>query len=225
LQHLYNQINSTDPVICYNGALILSHVDEGELENLTLFSTSIDYEPVLWLQKITNELNLHTSIFSNNTWVTDEHDYWTKREENNTKTNAVIANTDLYISELVKNNHPIHKVMIMGDSNLLDILEMESRKKFIDQLNIYRSKETYIEISPKNTTKATACKFILDKFGILPQDTLAFGDNYNDIEMLSMVGIGVAMENAPEVVKKVANFIAPSNKANGVATILKSYFP
>lgn len=225
LQHLYNQLNSADPAICFNGALILSHLEEDNLKHLTLSSTSIDYQAVKWMHKKANELQLHSSFFSEDTWVTDERDYWTIREENNTKTNALITNSDIYLTGMFKENKPVHKVMIMGDLNILDIYEQESRNTLSEKVNIYRSKETYLEISPKSVTKATACKFILNRLGISPQDALAFGDNYNDTEMLKMVGAGVAMDNAPDAVKKVANFIAPSNKANGVATILKSYFP
>ena len=53
---------------------------------------------------------------------------------------------------------------------------------------------------------------------------MAFGDNYNDIEMLKAVGLGVAVANANDEVLKVANKITDTNKNDGVAKILQGLF-
>jgi hydroxymethylpyrimidine pyrophosphatase-like HAD family hydrolase len=62
------------------------------------------------------------------------------------------------------------------------------------------------------------------KFDIKLDEVFAFGDNYNDIEMLEGVGLGVAVGNAREEVKKVANQITLTNKEDGVAIILENLF-
>ena len=59
-------------------------------------------------------------------------------------------------------------------------------------------------------------------FKISPDETLAFGDNINDIEMLKRASHSFAVENAREEVKEVANFIAPSYKEDGVLQVLKA---
>ena len=91
---------------------------------------------------------------------------------------------------------------------------------------LYRSKETYIEISHKSISKKTAIEVLLRK--IYPQlsmeNVIAFGDNYNDIEMLKAVGLGVAVSNANDEVLKVANKITDTNKNDGVAKLLKELF-
>jgi len=53
---------------------------------------------------------------------------------------------------------------------------------------------------------------------------LAFGDNYNDVEMLKFVGVGVAVKNAKEDVLLVADQITEGNKEDGVAIFLEKYF-
>ena len=60
------------------------------------------------------------------------------------------------------------------------------------------------------------------RFKISPDETLAFGDNINDIEMLKRASHSFAVENAREEVKEVANFIAPSYKEDGVLQVLKA---
>jgi len=90
----------------------------------------------------------------------------------------------------------------------------------------YRSKPTYLEISHASISKKTAIEFLLKaKYPNLSvEDVLAFGDNYNDVEMLKSVGLGVAVQNAREEVLAVANQITAGNKEDGVAIFLENYF-
>ena len=52
---------------------------------------------------------------------------------------------------------------------------------------------------------------------------IAFGDNYNDIEMIEFAGVGVAMENGEEELKKSADYIALNNNDDGVGKFLKDF--
>jgi hydroxymethylpyrimidine pyrophosphatase-like HAD family hydrolase len=64
----------------------------------------------------------------------------------------------------------------------------------------------------------------MDYLEISKDNSIAFGDNFNDVEMLKLVGFGVAMGNAPQEVKMVAKHIAPSNLDDGVAQTLHLLF-
>ena len=100
----------------------------------------------------------------------------------------------------------------------------EVKHKHKDDLNVYRSKDTYLELSPKAISKAKALKILHEKYDIKRKEIIAFGDNYNDVEMLDYVGIGVAVENARKEAKKVANYVTKHHKENGVAIALKKFF-
>ncbi|MCF6182934.1 MAG: HAD-IIB family hydrolase [Lutibacter sp.] len=91
---------------------------------------------------------------------------------------------------------------------------------------LYRSKPTYIEISHKSVSKKTAIDVLLKKCfpEISIKNIVAFGDNYNDIEMLKAVGLGVAVANANEEVLAIADKITDSNKNDGVAKMIKALF-
>ena len=74
------------------------------------------------------------------------------------------------------------------------------------QLQLYRAKNTYIEITLQGVSKLTGIEaFLAHQKGITLGDAIAFGDNYNDQEMLQSVGLGVAVANARDEVKAVAN--------------------
>ena len=73
---------------------------------------------------------------------------------------------------------------------------------------MYHSKSTYLEIAPKEISKASALQLLLDQlYGIDLSEVIAFGDNYNDIELFQAVGLGIAVGNARDEVKAVAKEI------------------
>lgn len=77
------------------------------------------------------------------------------------------------------------------------------------------------QIMSKQATKWNGIRLMLDTLGILAEDTVYFGDDNDDIEAIKMCGIGVAVSNAIESVKEVADIIIKSNDEDGVAEYLK----
>lgn len=83
--------------------------------------------------------------------------------------------------------------------------------------------EKCLEIFGKGVSKYNAIKVIMDKEGISNQDVIAFGDGLNDVDMIKLSGIGVAMGNALDEVKNVSNYITISHNNDGVIYFLKGY--
>lgn len=81
----------------------------------------------------------------------------------------------------------------------------------------------YIEYVPQGVNKGTALQFLCEKLGISLSETLAIGDQENDIELLQMSGRGIAMGNAQEHVKAVADQVTATNDQAGVAKALLRY--
>ncbi|AKN29634.1 HAD family hydrolase [Clostridium carboxidivorans P7] len=81
----------------------------------------------------------------------------------------------------------------------------------------------WIDIMNKGTSKGNAIKILQQKFGINENNTMVFGDYYNDLSMFKEAYYSYAMENAPEDVKKHANFIAENNNKNGVYNVINKY--
>lgn len=72
--------------------------------------------------------------------------------------------------------------------------------------------------------KASGLKRLVERWGIQPEQCVAFGDGGNDIEMLKYCGQSYAMANAPENVKSIAKFVCPSNDEDGVLVTLEKIF-
>lgn len=95
---------------------------------------------------------------------------------------------------------------------------------FGNDLHIYRGKDTYVEVSHHKVSKLTGVELVLkEKFSFSIAQAIAFGDNYNDLEMIQGVGHGVAMGNAIEPVKEVAKGIALPNTQDGLAHYLSDF--
>jgi FMN hydrolase / 5-amino-6-(5-phospho-D-ribitylamino)uracil phosphatase len=101
----------------------------------------------------------------------------------------------------------------------LDLIE----KTLSDEISSVSSGHGSIDLIVNGCHKAFGLKLLADRYGILPDEIIVFGDGGNDIEMLKMAKHSYAMENAPENVKQNAKFIAPSNEDQGVLTILEQF--
>ena len=74
-------------------------------------------------------------------------------------------------------------------------------------------------------TKGNAVRFLEKYFGLKTEEVIAFGDNFNDLDMLEHAGLGVAMGNAPDEIKQAANRVTAGNNEDGLALILEEVFP
>ncbi len=218
--HLQKVLNCKHlPIIAYNGGLVLA-------DNKILSSTEISTTTIRLISNFCSNTSLHLSLYYNDEWYVPTLDYWAKREANNTKVTPIIQEVNTTLGLWKKENKGAHKIMVMGDVNEIDHLVNHIRKNLIDQVIGYRSKDTYLEIAHKSISKKTAIKTLIKHQypDIKFKNILAFGDNYNDIEMLKSVGVGVAVANSKKEVLTIANVITDSNKEDGVANYLEKHF-
>lgn len=82
---------------------------------------------------------------------------------------------------------------------------------------------TYAELVPKGCSKSSGIKKILTALNLPREQSVAFGDSMNDYDMLQYVGIGVAMGNADERVKAIADRVTLPYDQGGIAKVLREY--
>ena len=115
------------------------------------------------------------------------------------------------------------KLVAVGDPDALDELEAELKPRFADRLFISKSLPHFLEFAHPDVSKASGLKFLADRLGFLPEETVACGDGENDRELLDWAGFGVAVANAHEDVLERADLVVPSVHEEGVAALLESY--
>ncbi|XP_043720317.1 endoribonuclease YBEY, chloroplastic-like isoform X2 [Telopea speciosissima] len=89
--------------------------------------------------------------------------------------------------------------------------------------NVVQALPDMLEIVPPGTSKGSGVKLLLDHLGVTTKEVMAIGDGENDVEMLELASLGVALSNGSEKAKSVANVIGCSNDEDGVADAIYRY--
>ena len=122
---------------------------------------------------------------------------------------------------------PVHKLMAVkpGEPRRIKALQWQLDKQMDDKvtlIQLHNIADT-LEILPPASGKAVALKALLKQLGVSAEETLAIGDGENDIDMIKMVGVGVAVGNATQSLKDVADHVVASNNDNGVAEAVENF--
>lgn len=217
MRHLVRDLGrSAQPLISYNGGFVLSSTGE------VLEDVSIPVNLVAKILQMTKRTEIHVSLYQGENWYEEKDDYWSQREVKHTKVGYTWMRADDVLDLWSSGNSGAHKVMCMGDSNEIAWLFGELHFEHAKDLHLYRSSDTYLEIAPRAISKATGLRKILaHEYDFGMESVIAFGDNYNDIDLLQSVGWGVAVGNARAEVKAVAKEVTLHHKEDGVAAILE----
>jgi hypothetical protein len=118
---------------------------------------------------------------------------------------------------------PIAKILTFGEPEYLKEHYMELKRPFEGRLNSMFTSDFYYEYTAQGVDKAKALKTVFEKKGFVKEDMIAFGDAENDSTMLKLAGIGVAMGNATDELKAIADDVTLSLDEDGIAVALEKY--
>ena len=117
----------------------------------------------------------------------------------------------------------VNKCLMTGEPEYLAQVEVKMKERFAGKLNIFRSEPCFLEIVPMDIDKAESLGRLLDYLHLTKEQMISCGDGYNDITMIQYAGMGVAMANAQQKVKEVADYITLSNDDNGIAHVINEF--
>ena len=115
------------------------------------------------------------------------------------------------------------KLVAVGDPDALSALEAELKPRFAGRLFISKSLPYFLEFAHPDVSKGSGLAFVAERLGFTPAETVAGGDGENDRELLDWAGFGVAVANAHPDVLARADLIVPPVQEEGVAVLLESY--
>lgn len=209
-----NLFGKDDYVICYNGAKVFN-----TLTGDYVFTSTISGKEVKELYREARRLGVYFHAFrENEELITFAHNPYTDIES---RINHIDAH--LFDFEQLNDDDKFLKCMMVDSEENINRIMKEINPKYYDEYSVVRSSKIFFEFLNKSTNKGSALKSLALHLNIDIKDTMAIGDAGNDLDMIKIAGVGVAMANAFDEVKKVANFITTSNEESGVAHAINTF--
>lgn len=115
----------------------------------------------------------------------------------------------------------LHKMLLAGEPRELLQVEKALKDRFGKELDIYLSAPWFLEVMPKGINKGLGVEIVCRDMGISMDEVIAFGDHFNDLSMIKMAGMGVAMGNAEEDVRRSADMVTDDCDNDGIAKALE----
>jgi len=127
------------------------------------------------------------------------------------------------LAEIGDNINNISKVLWIADPEVVAKLRLEMIEYFGDKLNCFSSMPFFLEFVSPKASKGLALAEVGKILGIDRSEMIAFGDAYNDVPMFEYAGFSVAMENAPDDIRQICDYVTESNDSDGVALAIERF--
>lgn len=219
-KRFYQSIGSRLPIVAYNGAWIQNPLDSSSDKHLPV-AAEIALELLNYFEGIENSRAVQVHFYRDDRLyvreITPETVYYAERSE--TEPIAVGDLRQILDRDLTK------VLALCQDINLIQQMGRDLRSRYLQQqLYLTQSTPTYLEATNPLANKGSGVRYLTeDILGFKPENVMAIGDNFNDLEMLKYAGTAIAMGSAPDGVKEIADWVAPDVDGEGAAVAIKKF--
>lgn len=216
----HQAIGATLPLMVYQGALIKDPATE-EVHRHWTVSSHLALELLDYFEQPELRSQLSVHVYIDDQLYVRELNLDTKDYVSRSNVKAIPVG-DL---RKVLTTEPTKLLAMCEDPSLINWLLATLRDRYRpDELYLTKSVATFFEATNPLVNKGTAVKYLAEEYlGIQPENVMVIGDNFNDLEMIQYAGIGVAMGDAPDPVKAVADWVAPSVEEDGAAVAIAHF--
>ena len=206
------------PMVSLNGSYIIEN-------DKPIFDAMIDLPTAAGVAEQVHPFKVNIAYYLQREWFAVVNDEWTLHEQKIMDVQIRIAPLPELIREWTARKIGPNKMMVMGEPDQIAEAEQHLKSVYDGKLNIYTSKPTYLEVMDPRGSKSNAVHFLIERMKIGREEVIAMGDNFNDREMIQFAGMGVAMGNAPDEIKAVADYVTDTNNNDGVRKALEHLLP
>jgi len=205
-------ISNDDFCVSYNGSLV-QRVASGEV----LHQTSLKGTDIKKVFELSQRLEVCIHAFSvKQGLITHQHNQWTDVEA---KINGITA-TEVDFSTLADDDDFIKVMMVADEMRLTDVIAQLPESLKTDY-TVVRSAAIFLEVLHPESNKGIAIEKLCQLLELSAEQVMCVGDAENDHAMLSFAGLAVAMENADDETKAIADYITAHNNEDGVAVAIE----
>ncbi|MCL9783140.1 Cof-type HAD-IIB family hydrolase [Vibrio sp. S4M6] len=201
-------------VVHYNGSLV-TELGSGEV----IYQQILSGKNAKEVHALAEQLKLHCHAFSlTQGAITPKENPYSQIEA---RVNGIkVTEVDF---DALEDEHPIIKAMIVDDESKLTNAIPQIPESFKKTYNVVRSSRHFLEFLNPKSSKGFALQAISNHTGIDIHQMIAVGDAENDNHMIELAGLGVAMGNAMDSTKEVADYITLTNEQDGVASVIEKF--
>lgn len=201
------------PLICYQGAMVRKGDD-------ILYQNAVENSLAREIIEISRQKKFHLNLYNNDTLIVEDDNK--KYMEDYTKGRFTTYQTvDTFDNVKLEN---VSKLLcITYNENEIVNLQKELSERFRGKLAIVRSHKYYLEFTDIKATKGNALNFLKKLWNIKTEEVFASGDQDNDYDMLQNAGVKIAMGNASEKLKSIADYICPTINEDGLSYAIEKY--
>ncbi|CAM4415765.1 Cof-type HAD-IIB family hydrolase [Vibrio agarivorans] len=211
---LLNINSDKDFVLCYNGSMV-QNIATGEI----IHQQIIDGKAAKKVARLAKEMGVYVHAFSTeHGLITTEHNPYTDVEANINGLDITEMNF-----ESLSDDHPIIKVMMVADAETLTKTSANIPAELREEFTVVQSAPIFLEFLNPLANKGIGVAAIAEHLGIKQEEVMTMGDAENDHHMLKYAGLGIAMSNAMEETKQIADHITVSNNEHGVAVCIEEF--
>lgn len=206
------EVGADSIIISSNGSEIYDSND-----NKIIFNSFIDNGSVIKLVKYAYLKDIRLIL------TMEDYDYVTKEIRN---PNQKLLDNHNYAEQLSRCN--VKQCMFIDKKSeeiykIKEILSMDNKLHIVDEINENSSyEEKWFSVSNSNCSKANALKIVSKYLNIPIENTIAIGNDKNDISMFEVAGLCVAVANASDDIKSKVDYVTLSNNKDGVAVFLET---
>lgn len=194
----------------FNGSLLIKGDNE-------VFSTSIDDADINRLADFLRSSHLWLQTYEGSTILYEEDNKYTEYEKEVTRMHTK------KIKDVTEYRRSYPKLMGLGREDKVRSAFDNVPSDLAGEFHFTITKPFFLEIMAKDVSKGKAIDYFLNNNVASYEKTMAFGDSFNDIEMLKKVKYSVAVDNAIDEVKEVSKYVTQSNNESGVYNYLNHF--
>ncbi len=141
---------------------------------------------------------------------------WARRYEERTGAHVTVVDDLSQIADMAPT-----RLLAVGTDDEVELLEAHLKARFDSDLYVTRSLPHFCEVLHPEGGKDKGLAWLCDRLGVSPNETVAFGNGYNDVPMLEWAGLGVAVAGAVPEALRAADMMAPPLEEDGAAHVLE----
>ena len=201
------------PIASFNGAKITDHKDD-----TVLYEKFLERQTAAEVLAFCKKLGAAAVVWSEGKLYFSEKNERTMLYCKKTGLEAILLRDDNDFP-----NQTISKIICQDDPEKIEHYIEQLQGKLKGNVTFCTSATDYLEFFNGDASKGAAAQFIAERLNILPSEIIAIGDQRNDIPMLKFAGLGVAMGNALDEVKAIADYVTLSNDEDGMAHVIEKF--